>query len=134
MFCFEVTMIKHLQYARTILLSLLIVFFSSVGLAGLAQAQPQTANGNAPKHVFVFLADGGGITHMGIARQYNRIVRNAGLVISDKIMAEGTLGLMATHATDSLTADSTAAATAVASGRKAKLGVLARPLRRRRPC
>jgi alkaline phosphatase len=87
-------------------------------------AEPETATGRTPKYVFVFLADGAGITHMEITRQYNRIVHNADLVISDKIMAEGTLGLMTTHAADSLTTDSAAAATAMALGCKAKLGAL----------
>ena len=38
---------------------------------------------------FFFLADGAGITHMEITRQYNRVVHNEGLIIADKIMKEG---------------------------------------------
>ena len=77
-----------------------------------------------PKYVFLFLADGAGITHMEITRLYNRLVHNEDLVIADRIMKEGTLGLVTTHAADSLSTDSAAAATALASGCKAKLGVL----------
>jgi len=101
------------------LLLVCLTFCLSLWLVQPAPAQPR-----APKYVFVFLADGAGIAHMEITRQYNRIVHNTGLVISDKIMAEGTLGLMTTHAADSLTTDSAAAATAMALGCKAKLGAL----------
>jgi alkaline phosphatase len=46
------------------------------------------------------------------------------MVISDKIMTEGSVGLMTTHAANSLSTDSAAAATALASGCKAKIGAL----------
>ena len=101
------------------LLLVCVGLWLSLWLAESAPAQPR-----APKYVFVFLADGAGIAHMEITRQYNRVVHNTGLVIADKIMAEGTLGLMTTHAADALTTDSAAAATAMALGCKAKLGVL----------
>src|SRR5690606_15292207 len=68
--------------------------------------------------------DGGGIAHLETTRQYNRQVHNEGMVISDKIMAEGNVGLMTTHAANSLSTDSAAAATALASGCKAKIGAL----------
>ena len=61
---------------------------------------------------------------MEITRQYNRVVHNEGLIIADRIMKEGTLGLVTTDAADSLSTDSAAAATALASGCKAKLGAL----------
>ncbi|TAK02261.1 hypothetical protein EPO44_08425, partial [bacterium] len=46
------------------------------------------------------------------------------LIISGKIIKEGYLGLLTTHAADSLTTDSAAAATALASGCKAKIGAI----------
>lgn len=87
-----------------------------------AQRQPNSMV--APKYIFFFLADGAGTVHMEITRQYNRAVYDEGLVIPDKIMKEGNLGLVTTDAADSLSTDSAAAATALASGCKAKLGVL----------
>ena len=94
-------------------------------LAGPTRAaQRQADSPPAPKYVFLFLADGAGITHMEITRQYNRVVHNEGLVVTDRIMKEGTLGLLTTDAADSLSTDSAAAATALASGCKAKLGAL----------
>lgn len=92
------------------------------GSPGAAQRQPNSTV--APKYIFFFLADGGGTAHMEITRQYNRAVHNEGLIIPDKIMKEGNLGLITTDAADSLSTDSAAAATAFASGCKAKLGVL----------
>jgi alkaline phosphatase len=77
-----------------------------------------------PKYVFIFLADGGGITHMEITRQYNRHIHNEGMAIPDKIMKQGTLGLLTTHAGDYLSTDSAAAATALGSGCKANDSVL----------
>ena len=93
-----------------------------IGSPRAAQRQPNSTI--APKYIFLFLADGAGTTHMEITRQYNRIVHNEGIVIADKIMKEGNLGLITTDAADSLSTDSAAAATALASGCKAKLGVL----------
>ena len=78
----------------------------------------------SPKYVFLFLSDGGGVTHLEIARQYSRQVHNQGFVITDKIVKEGFLGLMTTHAADSLSTDSAAAATAMANGCKANIGAL----------
>ncbi|MBI2985611.1 MAG: alkaline phosphatase [Deltaproteobacteria bacterium] len=78
----------------------------------------------APKYVFIFLADGGGITHMEIVRMFNRHLYKEGLVIHDRIMKEGHVGLLTTHAADSLVTDSPAAGTALACGCKAKTGVV----------
>jgi len=86
-------------------------------------AQPHNGNG-IPKYVFFFLADGGGMAHLEIARQYSRQVQNEGFVIVDKIMKQGSVGVMTTHAADSLSTDSAAAATALAGGCKANLGAL----------
>jgi alkaline phosphatase len=86
-------------------------------------AQNQQGAALVPKYIFLFLADGAGIPHMEITRQYNRQAQE-GMVISDHIMKDGMLGLMATDAADSLSTDSAAAATALASGCKANIGTL----------
>lgn len=98
---------------------LIVVASWLVAKSGAGQSQAAS-----PKYVFLFLADGGGIAHLEITRQYNRQVHNEGMVISDKIMQEGSVGLMTTHAANSLSTDSAAAATALASGCKAKIGAL----------
>ncbi len=54
----------------------------------------------------------------------SRQIHNEGLVIVDKIMKEGSVGVMTTHAADSLSTDSAAAATAMAIGCKANIGAL----------
>jgi alkaline phosphatase len=95
----------------------LFVRSASLGLGAAPQA-------GAPKYIFIFLSDGAGIAGMEAARMYNRVVHNEGLNIPDKIMKEGTAGFITTHAADSLTTDSAAAATAMASGCKAKIGAL----------
>ena len=97
--------------------SYLVIRSPWLGLGDAAQSP-------APKYIFIFLADGAGITDMEITRMYSRVVRNEGLNIPDKIMKEGSVGLITTHAADSLTTDSAAAATAMASGCKAKIGAL----------
>ena len=84
--------------------------------------QGEAAQTPTPKYVFIFLADGAGITHLEITRLYNRHIHNEGLIIPDKIMREGTTGLSTTHSADSLSSDSAAAATALASGCKTKAG------------
>ena len=87
-------------------------------------SQISRVTNGAPKYVFLFLVDGGGPTHLEIARQYRQHINNEGMVIIDKIMTEGSVGVMTTHAANSLSTDSAAAATAMASGCKAKIGAL----------
>lgn len=102
------------------------LIFLLVGAALFLGASPQNQrnapSSPAPKYIFIFLADGTGITHMEIARQYSRYIHQEKLVISDKIMKEGSAGLLTTHAADSLSSDSAAAATALASGCKTRPG------------
>ena len=87
-------------------------------------SQISRVTNGAPKYVFLFLVDGGGPTHLEIARQYRQHINNEGMVIIDKIMTEGSVGVMTTHAANSLSTDSAVAATAMASGCKAKIGAL----------
>ncbi len=109
-----------------------IIFLLTVALAVAAtwlardqrESQAQSQALPAPKYVFLFLADGAGVTHMEITRQYMQHVNQEELVITDKIMKHGKFGLMTTHAANSLSTDSAAAATALASGCKGKLGAL----------
>ncbi|MCH6544977.1 MAG: alkaline phosphatase [Deltaproteobacteria bacterium] len=83
------------------------------------QFQPVT-----PKFIFIFIADGAGINHLEITRMYNQHIHGEGFNITDSIFNEGTLGFLTTHSADSLNSDSTAAATALANGCKAKNGVV----------
>src|SRR5947208_13950147 len=108
---------------RSGLLILTLLILAPQWITDTPRAAQREAN-SSPKYIFLFLADGAGIPHMEITRQYNRVVHNEGLVITDKIMKEGSLGLITTHAADSLSTDSAAAATALASGCKAKLGAV----------
>lgn len=82
------------------------------------------SNGAIPKYIFLFLSDGGGMVHLEIARRYRQFVHNEGFVIVDKIIKEGSVGVMTTHAANSLSTDSAAAATALAGGCKANIGTL----------
>jgi len=75
-------------------LFVLAVYF----VAGSRAAQNDSSKTATPKYVFLFLVDGGGITHMEITRQYNRVIHDEGLVITEKIIKEGVLGLMTNHA------------------------------------
>ncbi len=104
---------------------LLLTFAYSVFTPRRANSQNQAAGTTqAPKYIFLFLADGAGAVHLEITRQYKKEILREGMVITDKIMREGSVGLMTTHAADSLSTDSAAAATALATGCKAKIGVL----------
>jgi alkaline phosphatase len=108
------------EWNRTLnflMISLLVIFST-------APAFGQSAGGAAPKYIFLFLSDGAGMAHLEIARHYRQFVHNEGFVIVDKIIKEGSLGVMTTHAADSLSTDSAAAATALAGGCKANLGAL----------
>ncbi|HKY09488.1 MAG TPA: alkaline phosphatase [Candidatus Binatia bacterium] len=104
---------------KILLVVLLVALATSTSLG-----QPKPAVNATPKYVFLFLSDGAGIVHLEIARQYNRQIHNEGFTITDKIVKEGVMGLMTTHAADSLSTDSAAAATAMANGCKANIGGL----------
>ncbi|MGZ8467516.1 MAG: alkaline phosphatase [Candidatus Binatia bacterium] len=104
------------------LLLVIVVTCTLVSSTAISQ-NSRTPNG-APKYVFLFLADGGGLTHLEIARQYRQYIHNEGMVIVDKIIKEGIVGLITTHPANSLSTDSAAAATAMANGCKAKIGAL----------
>jgi alkaline phosphatase len=118
---------KKLQSILTVLAGALML--SSFAFSGLAPGETDQQNGpapgsHAPKYIFLFLADGAGTAHMEITRQYSEQVLGEKLVIADKIMKEGFVGLMTTHAANALSTDSAAAATALGSGCKAKIGAL----------
>jgi alkaline phosphatase len=98
-----------------------LVFLLWASSTTLGQPRPNTGTA---KYVFLFLSDGAGMAHLEIARQYSRQIHNAGFVIVDKILKEGAVGVMTTHAADSLSTDSAAAATAMANGCKANIGAL----------
>jgi alkaline phosphatase len=102
---------------------LLLIFGALFSPSDLTLAQPSPP-ATSPKYVFLFLSDGGGMAHLEIARQYRRQILNEDFVIVDKIMKEGSVGVMTTHAADSLSTDSAAAATALAGGCKANIGAL----------
>jgi len=89
-----------------------------------ASGQTDRVINGTPKYIFFFLADGAGATHLEIARQYRQYIHEEGMVIVDKIMKDGSVGVMTTHAANSLSTDSAAAATAMAGGCKAKIGAL----------
>jgi alkaline phosphatase len=110
--------------AVTLLAAAVFMLFASCAVPERDAGQPGTAGVSAPKYIFLFLADGGGIPHMEIARQYSRHIHQEGLVITDKIIEDGSVGLMTTHAANSLSTDSAAAATALASGCQANIGAL----------
>lgn len=115
----------HARLSAAVLSLLVLWVIATHWIASSPRAAQRPADSAAsPKYIFLFLVDGGGIPHMEITRQYNRTVHNEGFVISDKIIKEGTLGLVTTDAADSLSTDSAAAATSLASGCKAKLGML----------
>ena len=101
---------------------LIVALALSLGASStLGQPRP---NSGTPKYVFLFLSDGAGMAHLEIARQYSRHIHNEGFTIVDKIVKEGAIGVMTTHAADSLSTDSAASATAMANGCKANIGGL----------
>ncbi|HEY6368431.1 MAG TPA: alkaline phosphatase [Candidatus Binatia bacterium] len=112
------------RFRRLLITTLGTVALVLLALSIIKSPDAGQAPSATPKYVFIFLADGGGIAHMEITRQYNRQIHNEGMVITDKIMKQGTLGLLTTQAGDFLSTDSAAAATALASGCKGNDSVL----------
>lgn len=117
-------MLEFLRRPNLVLrLAVLLIVGALLRPSDLTVAQSRSP-ATTPKYVFLFLSDGGGMAHLEIARQYRRQILNEDFVIVDKIMKEGSVGVMTTHAADSLSTDSAAAATALAGGCKANLGAL----------
>jgi alkaline phosphatase len=112
------------RFRRLLITTLATVALVLLALSIIKSPDAGQAPSATPKYIFIFLADGGGIAHMEITRQYNRQIHNEGMVITDKIMKQGTLGLLTTQAGDFLSTDSAAAATALASGCKGNDSVL----------
>ncbi len=110
--------------ALSLLLVTVVTLAGYLSVRSMAPGLSAAAQSPGPKYIFIFLADGAGITGMETTRMFNRVVHNEGLNIPDKIIKEGSLGLITVHPADSLTTDSAAAATAMASGCKAKIGAL----------
>jgi alkaline phosphatase len=110
--------------ALSLLLATVVTLAGCLSVRSTATGLSATAPSPGPKYIFIFLADGAGVTDMETTRMFNRVVHNEGLTIPDKIIKEGSLGLITTHPADSLTTDSAAAATAMAGGCKAKIGTL----------
>ena len=77
-----------------------------------------------PKYIFIFLADGAGITHLEITRLFSQHIYKERLNVSDRIIKDGRLGLLTTHSADSLVTYSAEAATALANGCKAKINAI----------
>ena len=115
---------KRLRRLLTTTLAAVAIVLVAASLIKSPAGQAPSGTPSAPKYIFIFLADGGGTTQMEITRQYNRYLHNEGIAITDKIIKQGTLGLLTTHAGDFLSTDSAAAATALASGCKGKNAVL----------
>ena len=106
-----------------------ILFIANLlgGCSGRYFYQTETiepAQSSRPKFVFIFVADGAGINHLEITRMYNKHIHSKGFNITDRIFNEGSFGFLTTHSANSLNSDSTAAATALANGCKAKNGVV----------
>jgi alkaline phosphatase len=118
-------MAKSFHPKWTLVSATFIIALAAIWLFSSPSQSQTSPNGNrVPKYVFLFLSDGAGMAHLEIARQYSRQIHNEDFVIVDKIVKEGSLGVMTTHAADSLSTDSAAAATAMANGCKAKIGAL----------
>jgi alkaline phosphatase len=116
----------HRIVPRNKVLSLIVTILLGLGLFPQSFGNPsaRAASLPVPKYIFIFLADGAGITHLELARAYSEHTRGEGLAISDRIMKEGFVGFLTTHSADSLVTDSAAAATALASACKTKNGTV----------
>ena len=120
----EVTMRRIIPRSR--FRTLIAVFL----LAGILPIRPlygkamEPFSPRSPKYIFIFLADGAGVSHLETARMYNRRIHREGFYIVDRVFKEGSLGLITTHSADSFTTDSAASATALANGCKAKNAVV----------
>jgi alkaline phosphatase len=101
-----------------------VALFLFVAVAsGCASLRP--ASGPAPKNLIVFIGDGVGASQLELARQASMHLRREGLAITDVIFRRGSVGLMTTHARDTLLTDSAAAATAMSTGVKTRDGMIA---------
>lgn len=116
---------KQMRFKLTVILTAgLSLLFGYWLMVSSSASQPEPDALAAPKYVFIFLADGLGLSQLEMARQYSLLLEKKDLIIAEKIINRGSLGLMTTHPANSLSTDSAAAATALASGCKANLGAL----------
>jgi alkaline phosphatase len=95
----------------------------AVAAAGCASLTPAAPPG--PKNIVVFIADGVGAPQIELAHQASLHLRKEPLAIVDGVFRRGSVGLMTTHARETLTTDSAAGATAMSTGVKTHNGMVA---------
>jgi alkaline phosphatase len=87
-------------------------------LAACAQMHADSNAGTAPKNIIILFADGAAATQWELGRYTSRELRNQSFAVTDVVLKQGTLGLLATYSADSPVTDSAAAASAMSTGYK----------------
>lgn len=77
---------------------------------------------DAPRNIIILFGDGAAPTQWEFGRYTSRVLRNRPFVTTDVVFRQGTLGLLTTASADSPVTDSAAAASAMATGHKARTG------------
>ncbi|MGE4241203.1 alkaline phosphatase [Ramlibacter sp.] len=90
----------------------------------LASCATPATEAQRPKNVIVLFADGVAATQLEFGRYSSRALRNAGFAITDTVLAQGHMGLLATHPHGAFATDSAAAATAMSTGVKTTNGAV----------
>jgi alkaline phosphatase len=93
-----------------------------VGALSVAAAVPALAQ--QPKNIIIMFADGAASTQWDFGRYSSHVLRGQPFVTTDTVFRQGTLGLLATSPHGSYVTDSSAAASAMATGVKVANGAV----------
>ncbi|HEY0336458.1 MAG TPA: alkaline phosphatase, partial [Burkholderiales bacterium] len=91
---------------------------TTLALLGACAQMPGNSSAGAPKNIIILFADGTAATQWELGRYTSRELRNQSFAVTDVILKQGTLGLLATYSADSPVTDSAAAASAMSTGYK----------------
>jgi alkaline phosphatase len=89
-----------------------------------ASTEREAPGARWPRNIIILLADGAGPTQWDFGQYSSQVLRGRPLLTTQTVFREGVLGILTTSAANAYVTDSAAAATAMATGVKAPLGVL----------
>ncbi len=105
---------------RCFLAIALVLLAGGCGPAGVAAKSSTPAQ---PKNIIVLFADGVSASQFEIGWYTSHRLRKQPFATTDTVFKEGTLGLLTTHAQDTIATDSAAAGSAMSTGAQTKVGM-----------
>ena len=109
-------------YFRCIVAVIAVLMISCFSVTGLFAASRDSAK---PKNIIILFADGVASSQLEVTRYASRHLRNENFTITDTVLKDGYLALITNYPEDAFITDSAAAGSAMSTGVKTKLEMVA---------